>query len=362
MSQRNKLPDSEKLLNWYDHNARTLPWRISPQDRKRGLLPDPYLVWLSEIMLQQTTIPTVIGYFDKFITTWPTILDLALANENDILAAWAGLGYYARARNLKKCAEILAKDFAAKLPKTENELLKLPGIGEYTAAAILSIAFDIPTPVVDGNVERVICRLFSIETPLPDAKKIIKQHASHMNPHKRAGDYSQAIMDLGATVCSPTKPKCDICPWQTNCSAYFNKNPEKYPIKKLKKPKPTRYGLAFVVTRIDGAILLRKRPASGLLASMAEVPGSNWDEGGPAKLFQNRKKFAPLPGKWEKITKPVHHTFTHFHLNISVWYLLVDKNTRAPKGHWWSTPNAIVNEPLPTLMRKIISTCSKVLN
>ena len=362
MSQRKKLPDAKVLLSWYDLNARTLPWRVSPQDRKCGLLPDPYQVWLSEIMLQQTTIPTVTGYFDKFIETWPTILELAMANENEVLVAWAGLGYYARARNLKKCAETLVKDFAAKFPKTENELLKLPGIGEYTAAAILSIAFDIPIPVVDGNVERVISRLFSIETPLPEAKKVIKQYASQMNSRERAGDYSQAIMDLGATVCSPTKPKCNICPWQTNCSAFFNKNPERYPVKKIKKPKPTRHGLAFVATRTDGAILLRKRPASGLLASMAEVPGSNWEEGNPAKLSQNCIEFAPISGKWEKITKPVQHTFTHFHLKISVWHLLVDNNVRAPKGHWWSEPNAIVNEPLPTLMRKIISTCSKVLN
>ena len=349
-------PDPNILLKWYDKHARTLPWRVSPQDRKNGKLPDPYKVWLSEIMLQQTTIPTVIGYFANFLTTWPTIQDLAGANEDDVLAAWAGLGYYARARNLKKCAEILVKNYAAKFPNTEQELLELPGIGTYTAAAILSIAFNIPATVVDGNVERVISRLFSISTPLPNSKKLIMQHAKQLQSFARAGDYSQAIMDLGATVCSPTKPKCDICPWQSNCSAYFNHNPEEFPIKKPKKVKPTRYGFAYVAIRTDGAILLRKRPPNGLLASMAEVPGSVWETIPPTAKTQSSLKNLPLRGNWKNTTSPVRHTFTHFHLNISVWYAQIENKTRAPAGHWWSTPTAIATESLPTVMRKIIAT------
>ena len=359
MQHKIEYPDPSKLLNWYDKHARSLPWRVSPQDRENGKLPDPYQVWLSEIMLQQTTIPTVIGYFANFLTTWPTIQDLADAQEDDILAAWAGLGYYARARNLKKCADILVKKYAAKFPNTEQELLELPGIGVYTAAAILSIAFNIPATVVDGNVERVISRLFSISTPFPDSKKLIKQHATQLQSSERAGDYSQAIMDLGATVCSPTKPKCDICPWQSNCSAYFNNNPEKFPVKKPKMSKPTRYGFAFVAIRTDGAILLRKRPPNGLLASMAEVPGSVWEPTPPTAKTQSSLKNLPLRGNWEKATKPVRHTFTHFHLNVIVWYTQIDKKVRAPTGHWWSTPTAIATEPLPTVMRKIIATSLK---
>ena len=355
MQQKFELPDPKILLSWYDKSARTLPWRVSPHDRKNGKIPDPYKVWLSEIMLQQTTIPTVTSYYKKFLTTWPTIQDLANANEDDVLIAWAGLGYYTRARNLKKCADILVRDFNAKFPRTEAELLKLPGIGAYTAAAIMSIAFNLPATVVDGNVERVISRLFSIKTPLPDAKKTIKQYASQLISPNRAGDYSQAIMDLGATICSPTKPKCTVCPWHSNCSASFNNNPEKFPIKKPRNPKPTRYGFAFVAIRKDGAILLRKRPPNGLLASMAEVPGSNWDITNQANQSQNNLKFAPLKGNWQKIAKPVRHTFTHFHLNVGIWYTQVDNNTSAPEGHWWSSQTSLANEPLPTVMHKIIA-------
>ena len=362
MKRKVELPNSASLLSWYDKNARSLPWRVSPQDRKRGKLPNPYHVWLSEIMLQQTTVPTVSGYFDKFISIWPTINDLASANENEVLAAWSGLGYYNRARNLKKCAEILVKDFATKFPKTEEELLKLPGIGAYTAAAILTIAFDRPATVVDGNVERVISRIFSIKTPLPDAKKIIRQYATQLTPIVRVGDYSQAVMDLGATICTPKNPKCNICPWQSYCSAQLNGNSEIFPIKKVKKPKPTRYGLAFVAIRADGAILLRKRPPSGLLASMAEVPNSKWVEGNTATLNQNYYEHAPFEEKWQKIPLPVHHTFTHFHLEILVWYATVDNLVRAPKGHWWSVPSAIETEPLPTLMRKVITAGLKNLH
>ena len=210
---------SAPLLAWYDRHARTLPWRVSPKARARGVRPDPYRVWLSEIMLQQTTVAAVKPYFEAFIARWPTVGDLAAAPREDVMKAWAGLGYYARARNLKACAEVVATEHGGRFPDTVVGLKALPGIGDYTAAAIAAIAFDVPAPVVDGNIERVIARLFAIATPLPAGKKDIRERQSALTPQKRAGDYAQAMMDLGAAICTPKRPACVLCPLTEACAA-----------------------------------------------------------------------------------------------------------------------------------------------
>src|SRR5205823_6586096 len=258
-----------RLLDWYDRHRRTLPWRAPA-----GNTSPPYIVWLSEIMLQQTTVATVGDYFHRFVMRWPTIEALAAAPIDEVLSAWAGLGYYARARNLHACARVVAEQHGGLFPEDEAALLALPGIGPYTAAAIRAIAFDHQASAVDGNVERVIARLFAIETPLPDAKIEIGARAAELVPARRAGDYAQAMMDLGATVCTPRSPRCVICPLMKNCLARKLAIAEKLPQRAPKADKPTRRGLAFVLARKDGAILLRKRPTNGLLGGMDEVPSS----------------------------------------------------------------------------------------
>ena len=247
---------SGKLLAWYDAHARDLPWRS-----KRGKKPDPYHVWLSEIMLQQTTVAAVKDYYIKFLSRWPRVSDLARASQEDVLRAWAGLGYYARARNLHACAIKVVDEWNGKFPDTEEELRSLPGIGPYTAAAIAAIAFDRPHAAVDGNVERVMARVYAIETPLPAAKPMIKEKAQALVPEKRAGDFAQALMDLGATICTPRTANCGICPWTDHCEGSTRGIAESLPLKAPKAKVPTRHGIAFWVERDDGHILLRSRRA-----------------------------------------------------------------------------------------------------
>ena len=268
------MSHASRVLAWYDRHRRTLPWRAPAGERA-----EPYIVWLSEIMLQQTTVATVGDYFRRFVARWPTVETLAAAPIDDVLSAWAGLGYYARARNLHACARVVTEQLGGRFPEDEEGLRALPGIGSYTAAAIAAIAFDRPASAVDGNVERVIARLFSIETPLPDAKPEIAGRAARLVPRKRAGDYAQALMDLGATVCTPRAPRCMLCPIADDCRARSRGIAEQLPARLTKRQKPTRRGLAFVLARRDGAILLRKRPAKGLLGGMDEVPSSAWREG-----------------------------------------------------------------------------------
>ena len=260
------------LLAWYDRHARKLPWRVGPKERARGVQPDPYRVWLSEIMLQQTTVAAVKPYFDAFIARWPDVAALATAPREEVMKTWAGLGYYARARNLHACAEAVMRDHGGRFPETAAGLKALPGIGEYTAAAVAAIAFDEPVAVVDGNIERVIARLFAIDTPLPAAKKEIRARQQEMTPQARAGDYAQAMMDLGAAICTPKRPACALCPLVEACVAHARGEEETYPVKAEKAVRPTRHGLAFVAIRADGAVLLRRRPDKGLLGGMAEVP------------------------------------------------------------------------------------------
>jgi len=344
------MTHASRLLEWYDRHRRTLPWRAPAGQRT-----PPYLVWLSEIMLQQTTVATVGNYFVKFMTRWPTVEALAAAPLDDVLSAWAGLGYYARARNLHACARTVTEQHGGRFPETEVELLALPGIGRYTAAAIRAIAFDQPASAVDGNVERVIARLCAIETPLPDAKVEIAVRAAELVPNERAGDYAQAMMDLGATVCVPRNPRCVICPLMSGCEARKRGIAEELPRRVPKADKPTRRGLAFVLTNRDGAILLRKRPAKGLLGGMDEVPSSAWREG---KLsIESALTEAPVPANWKVLDGGVRHTFTHFHLELTVARALATTSRLAKlaPGSDWVTIDQMEQRALPTVMRKIIA-------
>ncbi len=338
-----------KLLAWYDAHHRELPWRISPRAAAAGQRPDPYRIWLSEVMLQQTTVEAVKAYFARFIEQWPTVAALAAADVDDVMKAWAGLGYYSRARNLKKCADLVAAEHADRFPDTEAELRALPGVGAYTAAAVAAIAFNRPAAVVDGNVERVFSRLYAISTPLPAAKVEIKSRVEAMLPTERPGDFAQATMDLGATICTPKRPKCMLCPVNDDCSALRTGDPEHYPVKAAKVEKPLRQGSAFVAVRNDGAVLLRKRPPSGLLGGMSEPPTSEWNS---RRDGETGTSAAPFEADWRP-RGAIRHVFTHFELALSV-YRADGVDMAAPEGWWWSSKDEILGEALPTVMKKAI--------
>ncbi|MDJ0930295.1 A/G-specific adenine glycosylase [Breoghania sp.] len=342
---------AQNLLDWYDRHARALPWRVSPKARARGVQPDPYRVWLSEVMLQQTTVAAVKAYYEAFTQKWPDVIALAEAGEEDVMKAWAGLGYYSRARNLKACADTIARDYGGLFPDTENDLKALPGIGPYTASAIAAIAFDRPATVVDGNVERVISRIHALETPLPQAKPEIRALTAAVTPQDRPGDFAQAMMDLGATLCSPKRPACSLCPWTEPCRARALGTAETFPRKAVKAAKPTRRGMAFVAVREDRAVLLRRRPPKGLLGGMSEPPTSVLAE----DAATDDLSLAPLDLDWRRLMAPVRHTFTHFHLEMTVWRADVPSTTPAPDGHWWSPADALNGEALPTVMKKAVT-------
>jgi len=337
---------SRAILDWYDGHRRDLPWRARP-----GEAADPYAVWLSEIMLQQTTVATVGPYFRRFLARWPRVEDLAAADLDDVLREWQGLGYYARARNLHKCAVVVAKEHGGRFPETEEGLRILPGIGAYTAAAIAAIAFDLPAVVVDGNVERVMARLNAEDTPLPSAKPLLREYAARLTPGTRAGDYAQAVMDLGATVCTPRQPKCLLCPWNTACAARAEGIAETLPRRAARAQKPTRRGTAFWLTR-DGEegcdVLLRRRPEKGLLGGMMEVPSTPWSEDGPAKALDH----APVSAEWRALDGVVKHTFTHFHLELTVLTATV-RDARDVDGLWWPL-DRLQEQALPTVMKKVV--------
>jgi A/G-specific adenine glycosylase len=341
------------LLEWYDNERRDLPWRYRP-----GLEPDPYRVWLSEIMLQQTTVKAVIPYFEKFVRIWPTVRDLGLADEESVLEAWAGLGYYSRARNLHACAIRIIKDYDGQFPRHEAELEKLPGIGPYTAAAIASIAFGERATPVDGNVERVVARLFAVEQALPQAKPRLRELARDLTPDQRSGDFAQAMMDLGATVCTPKRPSCLMCPLQSRCAAHALGIAAALPAKSVKPDRPIRRGVAFVALSEDGRLLLRKRPDTGLLARMLEVPSTEWLEenlpGGEAL------RAAPVRSDWWHVPGIVIHTFTHFRLEVAVYRAVVPRD--AELTFWadaarcrWVPRGELDRQALPSVMRKIIN-------
>jgi A/G-specific adenine glycosylase len=332
------------LLAWYDRHRRDLPWRARPGERT-----DPYRVWLSEIMLQQTTVATVGPRFTAFLRRWPDVHALAAAPLDDVLHEWQGLGYYARARNLHACARAVVERYGGVFPADEAALRALPGIGAYTAAAIAALAFDIPATPLDGNIERVVARLFAVEEPLPDAKEHIRARAATLTPALRPGDYAQAAMDLGATLCTPARPGCALCPWRAPCRARALGIAEELPRRPAKKAKPQRHGVVFWAVDKHGAVLLRRRPEQGLLGGMMEFPSTPWQE----TRWDSAAVpgLAPAPADWLTLPGTVRHSFTHFDLELSVWAGTIRAGSRS--GFVAAAPERFADLALPTLMKKV---------
>jgi A/G-specific adenine glycosylase len=344
-------PAAADLLAWYDRHARVLPWRAAP-----GTTADPYRVWLSEIMLQQTTVTTVAPYFARFLARWPNVQALAAAALDEVLKSWAGLGYYARARNLHACARAVAERYGGCFPATEAELAELPGIGPYTAAAIAAIAFGARAAAVDGNVERVVTRLFALERELPAVKPQIRKLAAGLVPARRSGDFAQAMMDLGATICTPRRPACAICPWMKACQARRRGDAASFP---RRAPKPAgllRRGAAFVALRADGFVLMRARPPKGLLGGMTEVPTTEWthDFDADAALHEAPRLKRARP-RWRRLPGVVSHVFTHFPLELVVYRAQLAAGAIAPAGARWIALTDLDGEALPSLMRKVMA-------
>jgi A/G-specific adenine glycosylase len=349
------FPQPTDLLAWYDRHRRALPWRAPAGKRT-----DPYRVWLSEIMLQQTTVKAVGPYYMRFLSRWPDVQALAAAPLDDVLKGWAGLGYYARARNLHACARAVVAHYGGQFPNSEDALRALPGIGAYTAAAVAAIAYDAPAMPVDGNVERVVARLYAIETPLPAAKSEIGRLAQELAPAHRSGDFAQAMMDLGATICTPKRPACALCPWNDGCAARRRGDAETLPRRAPKREGALRRGAAFVALRSDGYLLVRTRPASGLLGGMTEMPTTEW-----TAEFEERKAVDAAPrfpaGRsrqhtaWRRIPGLVRHVFTHFPLELSVYVAKLPPRTRAPAAMRWVALDDVAGEAFPSLMRKVLA-------
>jgi A/G-specific adenine glycosylase len=335
------------LLGWYDRHRRKLPWRALPGEKSA-----PYLVWLSEIMLQQTTVAAVKPYFEAFTVSFPDVATLAAAPVEAVMSQWAGLGYYSRARNLHACAKAVVADHAGQFPQTEAALRLLPGIGPYTAAAIAAIAFNEKVAVVDGNVERVITRLYAIETQLPAAKVEIKARTALLAPAERPGDFAQAMMDLGATICTPRRPVCSLCPLQPFCHAAALGRPEDFPRKAPKPERPHRRGAVFFLRRGDGALLVRTRPPRGLLGGMTEFPGTEWTSDFE---IAEALRAAPLSANYRKLTGQVMHVFTHFALSLDVFVADVAAQTQPPAPCRFVAASDLAAEAFPSLMRKIIA-------
>ena len=345
-----KKPEREadlaaRLLAWYDRHRRVLPWR-APKGRRA----DPYRVWLSEIMLQQTTVQAVAGYYRKFLERWPDIGALAAAKEDDVLAAWAGLGYYARARNLHAAAKIVAGEMGGKFPGDAEGLRALPGVGGYTSGAIAAIAYDERQAAMDANAERVIARLYAVTRPLPKAKTELHALGLALVP-ERAGDFVQALMDLGSAICTPKRPACGNCPWTEDCTARRQAIQESLPVKAPKRARPLKRGAAFVARDRAGAVLLVKRPAKGLLASMLEPPLGAWREDFPSK--SQALKEAPFSAGWTKRLGLVRHGFTHFELEIEVYFAHIAKRPKI--AGQWIAAGELGQVALPTVMRKIVA-------
>ncbi len=352
LPKRKKLPTTNRatlLLAWYDRHRRRLPWRPLP-----GMRADPYRVWLSEIMLQQTGVKSVAPYFEKFTARWPDVAALGAASLDDVLRMWAGLGYYSRARNLHACAVAVMREHNGAFPDSEEGLRKLPGVGPYTAAAIAAIAFRRQVMPVDGNIERVVSRLFAVEEPLPKAKPLIQQLATTLLAKTRAGDSAQALMDLGATICTPKKPACALCPLNEDCIARARGDQETFPRKAPKKTGELRRGAAFVVTRGD-ELLVRTRAEKGLLGGMTEVPTSDWIAGQEDSAALSQAPSVEGIGRWHRRAGVVTHVFTHFPLELVVYVADVPSRTRAPAGMRWVAIATLKGEALPSVMRKMIA-------
>ena len=341
----------EALLDWYDLFGRQLPWRVRPEDWARGVRPDPYRVWLSEIMLQQTRVTAVIPYFNAFLRRWPTVEALANAPVEAVMASWAGLGYYARARNLHACSRQVASRHDGCFPAREEELRALPGIGLYTAAAVAAIAFNEPAVPVDGNVERVMARFHGVQDPLPGANRKLRSLALSLAPSPRPGDLAQALMDLGATVCTPRKPDCPRCPLRSHCKAHRNGWEAQLPRRVPRRVRPVRRGVAYLAMRRDGAVWLVRRPAEGLLGGMLGLPGTAWTTGGPTE--KEASGAAPFFAPWRKLDGEVSHVFTHFELRLSVRAAIVDGDPDMPDGRWVAA-HGLDREALPKAMKKAV--------
>ncbi len=336
----------QALLAWYDRHRRDLPWRAAPGERA-----DPYAVWLSEIMLQQTTVATVKGYYADFIARWPTVEALAAAPLEEVLSAWAGLGYYARARNLHACALEVVDGHGGRFPESEASLRALPGVGPYTAAAIAAIAFDERCAAIDGNVERVMARLHAIDTPPRQAKPLIREKVEALAPASRAGDFAQALMDLGATVCTPRAPDCGACPLSSHCAAFARGAQQSYPAKAARPAKPMRRGAIFILRRGEEA-LLRRRPPKGLFGGMNEFPSTPFTQDvGPDEW----RRYAPCAARWRALPEPVAHVFTHFSLTATILVARATADASAPANCRWASSRELDKEGLPTLMRKAAS-------
>ena len=349
-----KMQAAQKLLGWYDRHRRVLPWRALPDET-----PNPYRVWLSEIMLQQTTVVTVKPYYEKFLNLFPTLHDLAAAPDDAVMTAWAGLGYYSRAHNLLKCARTLVAEHNGIFPQEESTLLTLPGIGPYTAAAIAAIAFNQQAAPVDGNIERVLARLLALTTPLPKLKAEVKTYAAQLlepdAPHTRPGDIAQAMMDLGATICTPKRPNCLLCPWQEDCAAKRQGIEETLPRRAPKKPKPERQGTVWWLENEKGEVLMHRRPEKGLLGGMMMLPSAGWDADNDSTLHDI------LPQDWTPLAGSVVHVFTHFRLTLKVERLTLTPPTGAPPrfeppaAHMWVHPKDFHDTALPSVMRKVVT-------
>lgn len=362
MRKSKTVPDEaragDRLLIWYDRHRRDLPWRAAP-----GKTPDPYAVWLSEIMLQQTTVAAVRAYFLKFLALWPRVENLAAAPAEAVMQAWAGLGYYSRARNLHACAQRIVADFGGRFPADEDALRSLPGVGTYTAAAIAAIAFDRPAIVVDGNVERVMTRLRALETPLPAVKKDIPALVGAIAPAARPGDFAQAMMDLGATVCTPRAPACVLCPLREDCTASWRGTQEDLPRRAAKQARPLRRGAVFYLLRADGAVLTRTRPPRGLLGGMEEFFGTDWRAGRPADWAEELEPAnaeAPAGTGW-RLAGEIDHVFTHFALKLAVFIGSAPMRAPAPEGARWRAPAEMKVAALPSVMRKAEAAAVKFL-
>ncbi|HWB49435.1 MAG TPA: A/G-specific adenine glycosylase [Stellaceae bacterium] len=349
-SRLDPAADPAALLAWYDRHRRDLPWRAPA-----GVRPDPYRVWLSEIMLQQTTVVTVAPYFDRFVARWPSVSALAAASLDDVLHQWQGLGYYARARNLHACAKVVAERHGGRFPEDAVSLRALPGIGDYTAAAIAAIAFDRREAAVDGNVERVVARLFAVREAMPSAKPRLRALARGLVPAARAGDFAQAMMDLGATICTPRRPRCVLCPWRDACAARAGGFVEDLPRRAEKPERPMRYGVVFWLTRPDGAVLLRRREEKGLLGGMIEVPSTPWRE----RAWEGEEALVSAPARaaWRALPGVVRHGFTHFPLALTI----LAGEAESPPDGLWARPEQFKDYALPTLTKKVVKHVLSVL-